>query len=67
METTQGSLVIIGANTSNCQVYWNGQVVPNTGVTVVNDSLVHKVTIKVAEDPLVQEMKSAGIIVQRGA
>lgn len=67
METAQGSLVIIGANTSDCKVYWNGQVVQNTGVIVDNDFDTHKVIIKIAEDPLVREMKSAGITIQRSA
>lgn len=65
METAQGSLVIIGANTPDCKVYWNGVVVPNKGVTVENTEALHKVVIKVAEDPSVQEMQLAGITIRR--
>ena len=65
METAQGNLVIIGANTADCQVFWNGVIVPNKGVVVENTLDVHKVVIKVQEDPSVAEMQSAGITVRR--
>ena len=65
METAQGSLVIIGANTADCQVFWNGAIVPNKGVTVENTLDIHKVVIKVKEDPSVAEMQSAGITIRR--
>ena len=67
MQATQGSLVIVGANTPDCKVFWNGQAVPNAGVTVDNDIDSHRVVIKVAEDPILAEMQSAGIIVRRVA
>jgi hypothetical protein len=58
MITTQGSLVIIGANTPERQVFWNGAEVKNLGISVSFDNIV---TIKIAEDPILTEMKNAGI------
>lgn len=65
MQTTQGSLVIIGANTSDCKVFWNGNEVPNAGITVDNDADSKRVVIKVLEDPLLAEMATAGVVFKR--
>jgi hypothetical protein len=65
METTQGSLVIVGANTPECKVFWNGQEVENVGVNVANDVMGSRVVIKVKEDPILAEMQAAGITVRR--
>lgn len=66
MQTTQGSLVIVGANTPECKVFWNGQELP--GVVALNtvfDEDDHRVVIKVNEDPVLAEMKAAGIKIVR--
>ena len=65
MQTTQGSLVIIGANTSECKVFWNGNEVPNGGITVDNDADARRVVIKVLEDPLLAKMATAGVVFKR--
>ena len=65
MQTTQGSLVIVGANTSECKVFWNGNEIPNVGITVDNDIASKRVVIKVSEDPLLAEMASAGVLFKR--
>lgn len=65
MQTTQGSLVIVGANTSECKVFWNGNEIPNVGITVDNDIDSKRVVIKVSEDPLLAEMASAGVLFKR--
>jgi hypothetical protein len=65
MQSTQGSLVIVGANTPECQVFWNGQLVENVGVNVANDVMGSRVVIKVKEDPILAEMQEAGIVVRR--
>ena len=65
MQTTQGSLVIVGANTSECTVFWNGNEIPNVGITVDNDIDCKRVGIKVSEDPLLAEMASAGVLFKR--
>ena len=62
MQTTQGSLVIVGANTPDARVYWNGQEVINTGFSVSFDG---RVVLKVAEDPVLAEMQAAGIVIKR--
>jgi hypothetical protein len=67
MLTTTGSLVIIGANTTERKVFWNGQEVPCIGLVVDNDALRQKVVIEVAEDPTFAEMQAAGIIIRRVA
>ena len=66
MQTAQGSLVIIGANTPDVKVYWNGQDVPGVkGIIVDNDFDTHKVVLKVQEDPVLAELISAGITIRR--
>ena len=67
METTQGSLVIVGANTQDCKVFWNGNPIPNVGVTVDNDSDSNRVVLKVVEDPVLAEMAAAGVVIRRVA
>lgn len=65
MQATQGSLVIVGANTPECEVFWNGNRVPNVGVVVNNDGESHHVVLKVVEDPVLAEMAAAGVIIRR--
>ena len=66
MEAVQGSLTILNPHAPTPQVFWNGQLVNVIGVTVVNDGVTGKVTIKVPEDTVLAEMQAAGIKVVRG-
>jgi hypothetical protein len=67
MQTTQGSLVLVGLNTNTPQVFWNGQIVGGiTGIQVNNNELQTSVVFKMNEDPVIAEMKAAGITVKRG-
>lgn len=66
MNITQSSLVIVGANTPDRKVFWNGQEVSGISeLNVSNDAERQRVVITVAEDPLLAEMKAAGIIIRR--
>lgn len=65
MITAQGSLTVVGANTANPTVYWNGQEIATTGIQIMNEDGVAKVTIKVPETGIYTEMKAAGIRVVR--
>ena len=68
MEVAKSNLVIVGANTNECKVYWNGVVIEGLkGLTVNNDEDTTKVIMTLAETPQVSELKSAGIIVRREA
>jgi len=65
MNTTQGSLVIVGANTDQPEAYWNGKIIEGiTGITVTNTELTQRVVLRLPE-PL-QELVDAGIIIKRG-
>lgn len=66
MQTTQGSLVMVGLNTPTPQVFWNGVMLQGiTGIQVDNDAEDHKVVLKMNEDATVSELRSAGIAVRR--
>ena len=66
MNITQSSLVIVGANTPDRKVFWNGQEVSGISeINVSNDAERQRVVITVAEDPLLAELKAAGIIIRR--
>jgi len=66
MQTTQGSLVMVGLNTDTPQIFWNGQLVDNIqSIQVVNDSTRASVVLKMPEEPVVAELKAAGVIVKR--
>ncbi|HRC96260.1 MAG TPA: hypothetical protein PK317_05635 [Coprothermobacter proteolyticus] len=66
MNVSQGDLVIIGLHTNTPQVIWKGQTLPNvTAIRAVNDELTRTLSITISEDPLVAELKAAGIIVKR--
>lgn len=68
MQVAQGSLVIVGANTADCQVYFNGAPVEGvTGVNVAHDADTHRVVLEISETPQVAELKAAGIVVRRQA
>lgn len=60
MNIVQGSLVLIlGADN---KVLFNGVEVPNLGVQVTFDG---KVTLRVAEDPILAELQAAGVKIVR--
>jgi hypothetical protein len=66
MQTTQGSLTMIGLNTDIPQVFWNGELVDGiVGITVDNDHDSKRVIFKVREDALFAEMQAAGITIRR--
>lgn len=66
MNVSQGDLVIIGLHTDTPQVVWKGQTLTNvTAIRAVNDGLTKTLSITISEDPLVAELKAAGIIVKR--
>jgi hypothetical protein len=66
MKITQASLVIVGANTPDCAVYWKGQLVPNVvGVSVINGEDKNNVVLRVKEDSLFSEMQSESIVIRR--
>ena len=67
MQTTQGNLVLIGMNTPSPQVFWNGvQVQGVTGINVSNNTDAQRVLLALTEDPIIAELKAAGIIIKRG-
>ncbi len=64
MQTAQGQLTILNAHTPEPQVFWNGaQVLNIKGLVVANG----KVTLTLPEDPVLAEMKAAGIVIKREA
>jgi hypothetical protein len=66
MNITQSSLVIVGANTPDVKVFWNGQEVPGiVGITIDHDAAMRRVTLKFKEDPQLAEMQEAGITIRR--
>lgn len=68
MSIVQSALVIVGANTSEMQVFFNGAEVSGVQDLKIDwDSKAPKVTITLSETDLVQEMKSNGISVRRAA
>jgi hypothetical protein len=67
MNTTQSSLVIVGAHTPECKVFWKGQPVPNVvSLSVDNAQDTQRVVLRVKEDPVLAEMQAAGIVIRRG-
>lgn len=65
MQVTQGSLVIINANSKQLQVMWNGIKV--SGVTALKVNFNKKVILRVKkenlQDAIIQELISNGISV----
>lgn len=62
MNTAQTDLVITGAHTPSPGVFWKGQPVPAfSGLRVVGGV----VTLTIHEDPVLAEMKAAGIQIVR--
>lgn len=68
MNISQASLVIVGANTPDCKVFWKGTQVPGVvGVSADHDHDTHRVVLRVQEDPMLAEMQAAGILIRRTA
>ena len=66
LNSTQGSLVMVGLNTETPQVFWNGAKVDGVlGIAVDSGAAVRKVVLRVQEDPVLDEMQAAGVIVRR--
>jgi hypothetical protein len=66
MQITQTSLTMIGLNTNEPQVFWNGAKVEGiVGIAVANDAETQRVILKISEDPLLAEMQAAGITIRR--
>lgn len=66
MQISQGSLVIVGANTQTAQVFWNGVVVPNiVGIRVDWENDEQRVKLKASiDDVIYNELRTAGINVK---
>ena len=68
MQTTQGSLVLIGLNTPTLQAFWNGHPVQGligVGVDWENDEHRVKLHINGTDDALYTELVTAGITVKK--
>jgi hypothetical protein len=62
MQISQGQLTILNAHTLEPQVFWNGLQVQNVkAIAVING----KVSLTLPEDPVLAEMKAAGIVIKR--
>lgn len=66
MQTTQGSLVMVGLNTTSPQVFWNGVKLEGiVGIKVDNTSTDQKVVLKMRDSNIVSELRDAGIVIRR--
>lgn len=67
IETAQGNLVMVGLNTLNPKVFWNGQLVDGIVGVQVNSTEGQKpsVTLKVKEQVNFAEMQSSGVNIRR--
>ena len=66
MNSTQGNLVIVGANTDAPQVFFYGvQVDGVLSIVVDTRQAVQKVVLKIAEDQVVADLQAAGVIIRR--
>lgn len=68
IESAQGSLTMIGLNTSTPQVFWNGVKVP--GIVAIkteweDDEARVKLKVNGSEDALYMELVAAGIVVKK--
>lgn len=65
--TAQGSLVMMGLNTPTPQVYLNGALVEGIiGISVVNNATTQNVVLKFHEDPKLELLRAAGVVVRVG-
>lgn len=69
MEVATGNLTMIGLNTETPSVFWNGVKVSGVvGIRVENAEGTQKVVLTVQENPVLSEMRAAGVkIVRAGA
>lgn len=66
INSAQGSLTMIGLNTANPSVYFNGEQVPGVlSINVVNNQDIRQVVLKLEEDPMVIGLQQAGITIRR--
>ena len=66
MQTVQGSLTILNPHAPDAKVFWNGVEVVVQGISVTNDDTTKaQVILTVAEDPILAELKAAGIVIRR--
>lgn len=66
MQTTQGSLVMVGLNTDTPEVFFNGAKINGVLSIAVDSRLAtNKVTLKVVEDPQIADLLAAGVAVRR--
>jgi hypothetical protein len=68
IHATQGSLTMVGLNTSSPQVFWNGKAVP--GIVAIkteweDDEARVKLKVDGADDALYMELVAAGIVVKK--
>ena len=67
MQTVQGSLTILNPHATDAKVFWNGVEVVVQGISITNDDTTKaQVILTIAEDPILAELKAAGIIIRRG-
>ena len=69
MITANGSLVIVGLNTSNAVVFWNGIEVPNiTSIRVDWEQDEQRIKLKVtgSDEAMYAEMLANGIHIKKG-
>lgn len=68
METVQSNFVIVGANTPDMKVFFNGEEVTGVADLKIDWDIANPVVIlTLNEAPLVSEMKANGIQVRRTA
>lgn len=62
-----GNLVMVGLNTAEPQVFWNGKRVEGvTGVQVSNEGGISpRVLLKIKESPEIAEMQAAGVTIRK--
>ena len=67
MITAQGNLTIIGANTPELKVFWNGKLVPNVVELKTEwEKDEHRVKLRVTgDDPMFGELAIAGIHIKK--
>jgi hypothetical protein len=68
MQTTTGSLTLLNAHTDTPQVFWNGIKIEGVkAINIANETAAKRVSLTLAEDPVLAEMQAAGIIIKRSA
>lgn len=66
MQTAQGSLTILNPHAPDAKVFWNGVEVTVSAIAINNDDTTKaQVILYVSEDPILAEMRAAGIVIRR--